>query len=182
MLDYVQKVKTVLSNAKEYSSRTFDDFENRLLDHRVKIKIPKEGDVFQLGSSSIEILSVQAKNNNDSLVLLITYGNHTFLFTGDMEQEQERMICDHYEDQRQDITLLKVGHHGSDTSTSIRFLRTLMPQYAVISVKEGNQYNHPADQTLERLEQAEAIVYRTDISGTIIVTSNGEELKIEESS
>lgn len=182
VLDYAQRVKLVLSNKKEYDSRTFDDFHNRLVKHRVRIKVPKEGNTYELGSAMIEILSVRAKDDNDSLVLLITYGEHKFLFAGDMEQDQEREICAHYNDERQDITLLKVGHHGSKTSTSIRFLNTMMPKYAIISVGKGNRHRHPADQTLERLEQAEAIVYRTDISGTIIVTSNGEELKIEESS
>lgn len=182
VLDYAQRVKLVLSNKKKYDSGTFDDFHNRLVNHRVKIKVPKEGNTYQLGSATIEVLSVRAKDDNDSLVLLITYGEHKFLFAGDMEQDQEREICAHYHDERQDITLLKVGHHGSKTSTSIRFLSTIMPKYAIISVGKGNRHRHPADQTLERLEQAEAIVYRTDISGTIIVTSNGEELKIEESS
>ena len=179
VLDYAQRVKLVLSNKKEYDSRTFDDFHNRLINHRVKIKVPKEGNTYQLGSATIEILSVRAKDDNDSLVLLITYGEHKFLFAGDMEQDQEREICAHYHDERQDITLLKVGHHGSKTSTSIRFLSTIMPQYAIISVGKGNQHRHPADQTLERLEQADVTVYRTDLNGTIIVTSNGKDITIE---
>lgn len=179
VLDYAQRVKLVLSNKKEYDSRTFDDFHNRLINHRVKIKVPKEGNTYQLGSATIEILSVRAKDDNDSLVLLITYGEHKFLFAGDMEQDQEQEICAHYRDERQDITLLKVGHHGSKTSTSIRFLSTIMPKYAIISVGEGNQHLHPADQTLERLEQADVTVYRTDLNGTITVTSNGKDVTIE---
>ena len=180
VLDQLQSVKLVLSNAKNYTSRTFDKFHNRLVRHRTEIKVPTSDSTYQLGSANIQILSVQAQNENDSLVLMITYGENTFLFAGDMEQNQERQICDHYGDERQDITLLKVAHHGADTSTSIRFLRTVMPKYAVISVGKGNQYGHPSKETLEKLEQAGTTVYRTDINGTIIVTSNGEKLKIDE--
>ena len=118
---------------------------------------------------------------NGSLVLMIKYRETSFIFTGDMEQEQESLICDSYGDDKEwNVSLLKVAHHGSKTSTSYRFVRMLMPDYAVISVGK-NSYGHPSEQTLSRLDQANVKkVYRTDRSGNIVVDviSGGRELRV----
>lgn len=92
----------------------------------------------------------------------------------------EERICEDKNDNFP-VTLLKVSHHGSDTSTSIRFLRMLEPKYAVISVGSNNRYNHPSEQTLSRLDQADVKVYRTDKDGNITVRSNGTDLDIQTS-
>lgn len=100
--------------------------------------------------------------------------------TGDIEHNMEERICEDKNDNFP-VTLLKVSHHGSDTSTSIRFLRMLEPRYAVISVGSNNRYNHPSEQTLSRLDQADVKVYRTDKDGNITVRSNGTDLDIQTS-
>ena len=74
--------------------------------------------------------------------------------------------------------MLKVGHHGSDSSTSTDFLRRVNPKYAVISVGEGNKYDHPSPSVIDKLEQAGVEIYRTDLSGTIIFRSDGQNLSI----
>ena len=105
-----------------------------------------------------------------------------------MEQNQESRICDRYgDDDVWNINLLKVAHHGSKSSTSIRFLRMIMPQYAVISVGENNKHNHPHEDTLSAIEQAMTVrnlnpsehLFRTDINGNITVTSDGTTLTID---
>lgn len=110
--------------------------------------------------------------NNYSAVIKLTYGNNSFVFAGDAEKESEDEIrtnikCD----------VLKVGHHGSNTSTTKNFLKKTEPTYAVISCSKDNDYNHPHDKVLKRLEDAGVIVYRTDISGTIEVVSDGSNIE-----
>ena len=98
------------------------------------------------------------------------------LFTGDAEREAEQAVLDSGAMLKADV--LKVGHHGSDTSTSYPFLREVMPEYAVISVGEGNSYEHPEENTLSRLRDAEAEILRTDLNGDIIISSDGKELTV----
>ena len=139
-----------------------------------------------MGSSTVEVIDVSAEEENDSLVLLITYGETRFLFTGDIEEAAQTRISDKYEnelDEPFDIDLIKMPHHGSYTGTLYRFIRTFMPEYAIISVGAGNVYGHPHRETLDLLDN-EAMkfkVYRTDINGDIVVRSNGKELSFETS-
>ena len=105
----------------------------------------------------------------------IIYGDTSFLFTGDAEREEEQEILNAGYDLS--TTVLKVGHHGSKNSTTYPFLREIMPQYAVISVGD-NSYGHPTEDTLSRLRDADVKVYRTDMQGDIIATSDGKTVTI----
>jgi competence protein ComEC len=127
-----------------------------------------------LGKASVQFIApirTYQDTNNTSIVVKITYGKTSFLFTGDAERESESDIL--AAGFNLESTVLKVGHHGSDTSTSYPFLREIMPQYAVISVGKGNPYGHPNDNTLGRLRDAGVIVYRTDIHGDVSAVSDG---------
>jgi len=110
--------------------------------------------------------------NDSSIVFRIEYGDTSFLFTGDAERNAEQAILN--SGVSLSATVLKVGHHGSDTSTTYPFLREIMPQYAVISVGTGNSYGHPTEDTLSRLRDAEVTVFRTDLQGDIYCTSDGK--------
>ncbi|WP_245281120.1 ComEC/Rec2 family competence protein [Desulfitobacterium hafniense] len=114
--------------------------------------------------------------NNYSAVLKITHGNTTFLLTGDAEDISENEMLKNGNLQS---TLLKVGHHGSDSSTTSTFLKAVNPKYAVISVGKGNTYGHPTDAVLSRLTNAGVQVYRTDQAGTIIATSDGATITMD---
>ena len=103
---------------------------------------------------------------------MITYGETKVLFTGDAERDAEQAILNSGADLS--ARVLKVGHYGSDTSTTYPFLHEIMPAYAVISVGTGNSYGHPAEDTLSRLRDADAKVYRTDLQGDIKCTSDGK--------
>lgn len=115
--------------------------------------------------------------NNYSAVLKITFGKVSFLLTGDAEDVSEAEMLKSGHDLK--ATVLKVGHHGSTSSTTSAFLKAVSPKYAVISVGVNNEYGHPAQKTLKKLASAGVQVYRTDQDGTIVATTNGDTIKFE---
>ncbi len=139
---------------------------------------PSVGSTFSLGESTVTVLGPALQNNTDinnsSIALLLTYGNTSFLLTGDAEAEAEKAIINTGYDLS--ATLFKAGHHGSNTSNSYVFLREVMPEFAVISCGEDNDYGHPHEETLSRFNDAGTTVFRTDTQGTITVVSNGKTL------
>lgn len=115
--------------------------------------------------------------NNYSAVVRIQYGNNTFLLTGDAESESEQQMLAGGANLKADV--LKVGHHGSRSSTTKTFLKSVSPKYAVISLGAGNTYGHPHQVTLDKLTSAGVQTYRTDKHGTVIFTSDGKTLTIK---
>ena len=161
----------------DHVGKAFQNFKTRVEKQGKKLIKPAADTVFRLGSATVTVLAPRASyadNNENSIVLRVVYGSTSFLFTGDAEHESETAMCDAGVTLKS--TVLKVGHHGSDTSTSIRFLREVMPQYAVISCGKDNKYGHPTEQTLSRLRQAGSTVYRTDLQGDIICESDGSKV------
>lgn len=158
----------------EYDSGAFRDFKRYADSKGGGITVPSTNDIYKLGSAEVKIIGVNSAGdtNNTSIVLMIEYGETSFLFTGDAEREAEQMIIESGADLS--ATVLKVGHHGSYSSTTYPFLCKIMPQYAVISVGSDNTYGHPAENTLSRLRDADVTVFRTDIHGDIVCTSDGK--------
>ena len=175
------KAQNAFCPVTEYDSKAFDDFVKNLDRQGLEITVPSPGDSFELGSAQVDIFACNSTEdtNNTSIVLKITYGQTSFLFTGDAEYECEKYILDHGYDLSS--TVLKVGHHGSSTSTSYRFLREVMPEYAIISVGKDNEYGHPHEEVVSRLDDADVTVYRTDISGDIICISDGKSVTFKHS-
>lgn len=157
-----------------YDSDAFDDFAKYAEKSGGGIIVPQKGDTYSLGSATVTILGVNggSDTNDTSIVLRIDYSETAFLFTGDAEREAEQNILN--SGVNLSATVLKVGHHGSDTSTTYPFLREIMPKYAVISVGTGNTYGHPTEEALSRLRDADVKVYRTDLQGDIKCTSDGK--------
>ena len=173
-------VGKVYSPVTEYDSKTFNSFIKYVHIQGLEVTVPTVGNIFNLGSATVQFLSpkyMYANTNDTSIVVKIVYGNTSFIFTGDAEWEPEHDMVDSGYDLS--ATLLKVGHHGSNSSSCYVFLREIMPQYAVISVGEDNSYGHPTEDTLSRLRDVGAIVYRTDLHGDIICHSDGEKLTFE---
>src|SRR5690606_17813802 len=110
--------------------------------------------------------------NDYSIVVKLTHGENSFLFTGDAEVFSEKEIMEN-NFELLDSDVLKVGHHGSTTSTSEEFLNAVSPKYAVISLGEDNDYGHPHREIIELLEGNEIEILRTDELGTIVATSDG---------
>lgn len=169
------KVDNALCPVTEYSSKVFQDMVKYLGQQGKTLTVPAPGDKFELGSARVEILGpVQEYDdtNDTSIVLRIDYGETSFLFTGDMETGAEKDLLESGANVR--ATVLKAGHHGSDTSTGYQFLREVSPQYTVISVGEGNKYGHPSNEVLSRFRDAGTEVYRTDMQGHVIAESDGK--------
>lgn len=138
------------------------------------VENPTPGDRFEFGGAEGLILGpvkqYDDSTNNNSIVMRLAYGNDSFLFTGDAEKEEEADIISQGYDLK--TTVLKLGHHGSKTSTSEAFLKAVAPQYAVISVGEDDN-NLPKKIILDRLSENGVRFYRTDLNGTVVMTSNG---------
>lgn len=172
----------VFSPVTEYNSKAFQDFAGKAEEQGLSLVAPAAGNSFWLGSAFVEVLGPlkeYSDPNNTSIVLKITYGETSFLFTGDAEAQAEKDILDAGFDVS--ATVLKVGHHGSSTSTCYQFLREVMPSYAVISCnrEDAPEYDHPHSVTLSRLRDADATVYRTDLQGTITCWSDGTTVRFE---
>lgn len=161
----------------EYDSKAFRNFKTRADERGGGITIPAVGDTFTLGEASVTVVAVNSvpeDTNNTSIVIRIVYGDTSFLFTADAEQETEEKILESGQDI--ESTVLKVGHHGSSTSTSQAFLDAVSPTYAVISCGKDNSYGHPHNETLAKLASAGVEVLRTDELGDIYCTSDGTEV------
>ena len=171
--------KVYMPNATA-STYTFEDLLKAMQSKSLTFNIAKAGGTLDLGAGLEANFVGPVKDsyndaNNYSAVLHLKYGSTSFLFTGDAETESESdMIASGVDLQS---TVLKIGHHGSNSSTSEAFLSAVNPKYAVISVGP-NSYGHPTDETLSRLSQHGVSVFRTDISGTIVATSNGTDVTI----
>lgn len=163
-------------------SKTYENLLEVISNKGLKVTSAKAGiNILNEENINIDILAPNKDSysdlNNYSAVIKIVYNNNKFLFMGDAEVLSEKEIM---EDVSSDV--IKVGHHGSDSSSSLEFVRRVNAQYAIISVGEDNQYNHPDQKIIERYEKNGAKVYRTDINGNIIVISDGNiiEVKTEE--
>ena len=158
-----------------YDTRAFESFVKYLSEQGKSITVPVAGDTFQLGSATVQIIGPVGRyvnENNNSIILRIVYGRTSFLFTGDAEHEAEQAVLNAGYTVKS--TVLKVAHHGSDSSTGYQWLYEVDPEYGVISVGEGNGYGHPTENTLSRLRDADVKVFRTDLQGDIVCTSDGE--------
>ncbi len=157
------------------TTATFEDLLNALEEKNVKFNVPEIGMTLKLGDADISILYVgsdESELNDTSIVTKVTYKNTSFLFMGDASTNVEKEILD------KDLqsTVLKVGHHGSKYSSSAQFLMKVKPKYAIISCGEGNSYGHPHDVVIEKLEKIKTEILRTDELGTIVATSDGENI------
>jgi len=161
------------------NTRTFEDLLNAISSKGLSITTAKAGvsilDTFNLHISILAPNSTGYDDTNDySAVVKLVYGNASFLFMGDAEEISEREI-----DTDVDVDVLKVGHHGSNSSTSSSFLKKVTPIYAVICVGDDNSYGHPNQATLDKLKSAGAKIYRTDLNGTVIITTDGNSYKVD---
>lgn len=160
------------------NSKTFEYLLNTISDNGLKINTAVSGkSIYSDDEMCIELLAPVSESyedtNNYSAVVKITYGENAFLFTGDAEKPAENEMLDNdYESL--DCDIIKVGHHGSNTSSSIDFLEAVSPCYAVISCGEGNSYGHPHKEPLHRLASVGAEVYRTDLDGTVTIICDGK--------
>ncbi len=161
------------------ASKTFERLLTAVSDKNLQINTAKAGkSIYSDDEIKIDILSPIGDKyddlNNYSAVVRISYGSNSFLFTGDAEALVENEMLDECYSQL-DCDVLKIGHHGSNTSSTLSFLDAVSPTYAVISCGEGNSYGHPHDEVLMRLADVGASVYETDIDGTVTISCDGSD-------
>ena len=161
------EVGQVLVGNGKATTKTYTDFIEAIMDRGLSPSVPLLYSEFPLGQATLKVVSVANEKdpNNCSLVILYTYGENKVLFMGDADQSIEKSL-----DIKQigDVDLIKVGHHGSKTSSNREFIRAISPEYAVITCGAENKYGHPNKETLETLEALKVDVYRTDEIGDII--------------
>ncbi|MEG6588001.1 ComEC/Rec2 family competence protein [Paenibacillus barengoltzii] len=161
------------------NTKTYESLLNSIRNKGLKVKTAKAGLELawdeQVKVSMIAPVTVTDDSNNMSAVVKVTYGRTSFLLTGDAESESERAMLESGVNLRADVML--VGHHGSKSSTTAKFLNAVKPKYAVIQVGE-NSYGHPTKTILDRLSKQQVEVYRNDLQGTVEIASDGEGYRI----
>ena len=158
------------------TSKTYEEVLDAIADKNLEITVPEIGDEIILGTAVCTVKSIGNNDNdlnNSSIVLRTVYGENSFLFMGDLEESFEKKYT------WEKTNVLKAGHHGSNTSSSKAFLSQVLPEITIISVGEGNSYNHPGEYTIQRLNDVETKIYRTDESGTIKLITDGTTIRIE---
>lgn len=180
-MDYIincLKVGKIYLPKTTANTATFRDVASAIKNKGMQATAPVPGDSFKLGNATCTILAPNNSNYKDlndwSIVLKVTFGKTSFLFDGDAEAVSEMEMVKKGFDLKADV--LKVGHHGSNSSTCANFLEKVKPKYAVISVGKGNSYGHPGSSTMSRLQSNGVQVFRTDENGTIIATSDGKNI------
>ncbi|MFJ5717500.1 ComEC/Rec2 family competence protein [Neobacillus sp. NPDC093127] len=168
-------VKSVYMPKVTHTTKTFEDFVLAVKNEGLKLKEAKAGVSLELAGVDAEfvgpVTSYGEDLNSSSAVLKMTNGNNTFLFTGDATVKAEQDMIASGTDLQADV--LKLGHHGANTSTSEAFLTKVQPKYAIVSAGKNNQYGHPTAETLQKMQAHNIQVFRTDEQGTIIATSDG---------
>lgn len=169
-----------LTKEQTPTNSTYTAFLNSIKNSGAKTIASEVGATYTLGSAVFEILGPVTDDAEDinsmSVVVKLTYGENTFLFSGDAEKDEEREIIATGADL--DCDVLKVGHHGSGTSSCTDFLDAVTPGICVIQVGANNDYGHPHDNIVKRLEKYSDEVYRTDLCGDIVITSDGVNLNV----
>lgn len=161
------------------NTRTFENMVTSLKSKNLKINAGKAGMDLDLGKNvTCQMLAPNndkyKDTNNYSIVIKITYGESKFLFTGDAEKISETEMLSKNFDLSADV--LKVGHHGSSSSSSKEFLDKVNPKIAVISCGKNNKYGHPHHETLTELKNRKVQIYRTDVDGSIVLLSDGKKI------
>lgn len=162
---------------RETTTKTFKDVLSAIKNKNLKITQPQKGEIIDLGQAKCEFMTepiIDDDNINlSSLTLRVEFGNNSFLFMGDAEKQNEKTITWPKTD------VLKVGHHGSDTSSSKEFLEQVNPKYSIIMVGEKNTYKLPKQPIIDRIEKIGSEIYRTDKNGNIQIISDGNNLEIK---
>lgn len=170
-------VKNVIGSNYEHNSKLYGSFIDAVKAEGLEMQYPEVGTEYSFGEAVITILSpeeISKDSNANSVAIKLTYGESDFIFTGDADYGSERdMVASGIDI---DCEVLSVGHHGSASSSSSIFLENTTPEYVVISCGKGNSYGHPHEEVMELLENMEIDVFRNDVQGTVVATTDGKSI------
>jgi len=169
------EVDEIWLNGDTSTSQTYSMFMSAVNSEGAQVYEARRGDIIEVGDLVFDVLhpvNLSGTANNNSIVLSLSYGEVDFLFTGDAEQEAEASML--AEGIVPDVEILKVGHHGSKSSSSAPFLDAAKPEVAIYMAGKGNSYGHPHQETIAALNEIHALIYGTDMHGTIMITTDGE--------
>lgn len=177
-------VKELITNGLTHTAKAYKKFMDAAKSSGARYRVVKGGESMDWGGGvQAKVVQVGGRgipadgSNNSSVVVRMSCGKVHFLFTGDMEDDEEAaLLASHQEIKSQ---ILKAGHHGSSSSSSYEFLRRVCPAVAVISIGAGNRFSLPHRSVIERFQSLGCTVYRTDLDGTIVVASDGEKWTVE---
>jgi competence protein ComEC len=183
LVDVLQtlKVVQVWAPGSEHDTNIFMDFIDAIDNAKVEYHEPKAKTRIAWGSLAFEILHVDpeaSKLDNSSIVAKLEYGEVAFMFTGDVFREAEQSMLEKVKE-KLPTAVLKVAHHGSDTSSTADFLAAVSPKDAVYCAGLDNKFGHPSPDTIDALKHAGAKVYGTDVDHTIVVTTDGHKYDVQ---
>lgn len=159
-------IGTIYMPKVQANTKTFEDVLDSISNKGLTITAPQIGDKFQVGNANCEVMSTgedSSNLNSTSIVIRMQYNNKSYLFMGDAEKINESTR------EWPETDIIKVGHHGSSTSSSQRFLNQVKPKIAIIQLGKGNKYGHPHDEVIKRLEKMNVAIYRTDLQKDILI-------------
>ncbi|MBQ8518103.1 MAG: MBL fold metallo-hydrolase [Agathobacter sp.] len=172
---YAFDVKQVIGSDYVHDSKLYTSFQNAVDKESLAVGHPPVGTKYAFGEAEITILApaeIVDDYNSNSVAIKLSYGESDFIFTGDADYYSERAMLASGIDL--DCEVLSVGHHGSASSTSEHFLEATTPEYAVISCGKDNEYGHPHKEVVQLLENMQIDVFRSDVQGTVIASTDGE--------
>jgi competence protein ComEC len=176
----MDNIGTVIMPDKPHTTKTYENLIKAIDERNIPINMPNPGDVFTMGEANIQVIAPKntgdADLNEVSIVLRVEFGETVFLFTGDAGTKSENDQLTSGLPLKADV--LKVGHHGSRTSSTQKYLKEVAPSYVVISCGVDNIYGHPHSEAMTRLTGTGAVIYRTDEQGTIIFVSDGKTIAV----
>ena len=168
-------VKQVIGSNYEHESKLYTSFMNAVKEEGLSMQYPEVGTEYAFGDAVITILApkeIGKDSNANSVVIRLSYGESDFIFTGDADYGSERDMVE--SGNNLDCEVLSLTHHGSSSGNSSLFLEKTNPEFAVISCGKGNSYGHPHEEVVELLEVMEIDVFRSDVQGTVIATTDGK--------
>lgn len=174
-------VKQIYDSGQTTTTSLYKQYLTAIRKKKIPFAVVAGGDRIELGGGAVlqilsppkPLLEGKAALNNNSIVAKLIYGNFSMLLTGDAEQEAEAVMVNAFSGQMKS-TVLKSGHHGSNTSSSKEFLAEVVPEAVVISAGEGNEYHHPHPTTLKKYQAMKIKIYRTDKDGTVEIRTDGK--------
>ncbi|CDQ42074.1 ComEC/Rec2 family competence protein [Virgibacillus salexigens] len=170
------KVKKILDSGKLHTTRMYAKYIQEIRKQEIPVKVAKQNEKILLDSAvDIQVLNTYKKsrsNNQSSIALKMSYEAMDILFMSDVEIEQEKEIMKNVD---VDAEVIKVGHHGSNTSTSLKFLKAVSPDTAILTYSKDNDYGHPVDRVINNLYRVNANIYSTGALGNLVIRTDGED-------